>query len=213
MTSNAQPDSVLGWLSALQDGDADAAHCLWVRYYPRLLALAARRLPERIRRTCDEDDIATSAFASFCRAAEQGRLPRIDHRDSLWKILAVMTARKVTAEIRRSKAKKRGCAEVRGESIFEYPHQTGEDGRGIGQVVGREPSPEFVAAVSEQLERLLAALPHSSLRAVAVDKLAGFTNAEIAERLGCVERTVVRKLHLVRAVWQQLQPTDNSQSP
>ena len=33
-------------------------------------------------------------------------------------------------------------------------------------------------------------------------RLAGYTNAEIAEVLACTERKVERKLHVVRLTWQ-----------
>ena len=35
-------------------------------------------------RLADEEDVALSAFDSFCRGAEQGRFPRLDDRDDLW---------------------------------------------------------------------------------------------------------------------------------
>jgi hypothetical protein len=39
------------------------------------------------------------------------------------------------------------------------------------------------------------------LRSVALWKMEGFTNREIAGRLGCVEHTVERKLRVVRQIW------------
>jgi DNA-binding CsgD family transcriptional regulator len=39
------------------------------------------------------------------------------------------------------------------------------------------------------------------LRHVADWKLQGYTNEEIAQRLGCVHRTVERRLNVVRSVW------------
>lgn len=205
MAASERSDSVIEWLSELQAGRREAANELWRRYYPKLIRLAGRRLPSRLRRTCDEEDVAASAFASFCAAAEEGRLPKIDDRDDLWKILAVVAVRKVSAQIRKSRAKKRGEARVRGESVFGVPGN--EDAPpGIAQVVGREPTPEFAAAVSEQIETFLAALPDETLRAVAVDKLAGYSNVEIAQRRRCVERTIARKLNVIRAVWRRIDP-------
>lgn len=200
----ASTDSVMGWMSALQEGDGEAARRLWERYYPKLLSLANKRLPTRLRRACDEHDIATSAFASFCRAAEAGKLPRIDDRDGLWRILATFTARKVTAEIRRNFAQKRGQAKVRGESVFDMPGVDEELG-GIGQIVGREPTPAFAAAIAEQLDRLLSRLTDEVMKNIAIDKLAGYSNGEIAQRLGCVERTVGRKLKIIRELWREME--------
>jgi DNA-directed RNA polymerase specialized sigma24 family protein len=38
-------------------------------------------------------------------------------------------------------------------------------------------------------------------------KLEGYTNAEIAARLGCVTQTVERKLRVIRTVWSNEAPT------
>jgi DNA-directed RNA polymerase specialized sigma24 family protein len=44
-------------------------------------------------------------------------------------------------------------------------------------------------------------LPEGDLRDIAVAKLDGFTNDEIAERLGVQTRTVERKLRTIRELW------------
>jgi len=40
-------------------------------------------------------------------------------------------------------------------------------------------------------------------RQIAQWKLDGYTNAEIAQRLGCGLRTVERRLELIRRIWEQ----------
>jgi len=51
------------------------------------------------------------------------------------------------------------------------------------------------------------------LQDLAGAKLEGYSNAEIAERLGCSERTIERRLHLIREKLQQevIAGHDNSQ--
>jgi hypothetical protein len=56
-------------------------------------------------------------------------------------------------------------------------------------------------------------LPDETLRAVAVDKLAGRSNVEIAQRRRCVERTIARKLNVIRAVWRELDPQAADDAP
>ena len=56
--------------------------------------------------------------------------------------------------------------------------------------------------MQEELQRLMDQLPDDTVRLVAARKLEGWTNADIAGELGVVERTVERKLGLVRACWQ-----------
>jgi DNA-directed RNA polymerase specialized sigma24 family protein len=55
--------------------------------------------------------------------------------------------------------------------------------------------------VAEECGRLLGLLGADDLRAVAVWKLEGCTNAEVAARLGRSVATVERKLARIRAAW------------
>ena len=89
---------------------------------------------------------------------------------------------------------------VRGESAFDSLENP-QGSRGIEQVLGNEPTPELAALTAETCQELLAQLD-DSLRAVVVYRLEGYSNAEIAEKLGCALRTVERKLALVRQRWE-----------
>ena len=60
----------------------------------------------------------------------------------------------------------------------------------VAQVVGREPSPEFAAQLDEEYRRQLDRLDDDGLRQIAVWKMEGYDNDEIARRLGCGVRTV-----------------------
>ena len=84
--------SVSHWIVQLKAGNQAAAQELWEDYFQRLVRLARRRLRGRSRRAADEEDVALSAFDSFCRGAEQGRFPRLTDRDNLWRLLVVITA-------------------------------------------------------------------------------------------------------------------------
>ena len=84
-------DAVTVWLGRLRAGDAAAARPLWDKYFHRLVALARARLRSAPRRAADEEDVALSAFDSFCRNAEAGRFPDLTDRDSLWRLLAAFT--------------------------------------------------------------------------------------------------------------------------
>jgi DNA-directed RNA polymerase specialized sigma24 family protein len=65
------------------------------------------------------------------------------------------------------------------------------------------PTSDEAAALAEAFEHRLAALPDEVLRAVALKKLEGFSNREIAQQLGCAERSVERKLNLIRHLWER----------
>ena len=115
----------------------------------------------------------------------------------------VLTAHKVSDARRREKRQKRGGGRVQGESAWPEAPGEADGGRGIEQVIGAEPTPDFLAEVAEQQQRLLAALGSDELRRVAVWKMEDYSNQEIAEKLGCVERTVERKLKRIRKLWEE----------
>jgi DNA-directed RNA polymerase specialized sigma24 family protein len=200
----ASSASVTTWIDQLRAGNRDAARRLWERYNRHLIGLARKRLCGLgvSRRDSDEEDVALSAFDSFCCAAEQGRFPRLDDRDQLWAVLACITARKALDLRNYQRREKRGGGQVGGESVLDALLGT-EGGDGLGQVVGREPTPEDEAQEAETFRRLLALLPTEELRAIALAKLEGYTNAEIAARQRCALATVERRLGTIRAVWKK----------
>ena len=57
--------------------------------------------------------------------------------------------------------------------------------------------------VVDEYRRLRDRLAGEALRQVLDLRLQGYTREEIAERLGCAERTVRRKLELIREAWLQ----------
>lgn len=180
-------ESVTHWLGQLKAGDPAAAGPLWRRYFPRLVALARARLANFPRRIADEEDVALSAFDSFCRDAAAGRLPRLDGRDDLWRVLLLITGQKAVDLVRRESADKRGA----GASVASD----------LASLAGAEPTPEFAALVADEFRRLLDMLPDADLKALAVWKLEGHSNEEVAARWGCVPRTVERRLKLIRSLW------------
>ena len=78
-----------------------------------------------------------------------------------------------------------------------------DEGPGLEQIIGSEPTPEFAAQVAEECQRLLSRLGDAELRQIAVWKMEAYSNKEIAAKLGCVVRTVERKLGLIRTLWSQ----------
>jgi len=189
--------SVTRWVAALKGGDLAAAQPLWERYHRQLVTLARRKLQASRRRAADEEDVVQSAFHSFFRGVARGRFPQLNDRDNLWRLLVVITARKALDQLGREHARRRGgCAVPGGLRI-----SPGWDETALAQVVGEEPTPEFAAEVAEECRRLLDRLGDETLRQVAVWKMEGYTNDEIASRLDCSRRTVTLKLGAIRVIW------------
>lgn len=189
--------SVTHWIYELKSGHPHAAQRLWERYYERLVRLARVELHGCNRRVSDEEDVALSVFDAFCRAAENGRFPDLADRDSLWRLLVRMAARKAIDLRRHETRKRRGGGEIRGESALG-PAGRSEDAQAIAEVVGDLPTPEFCAIMSEQIQNLMAILNDDQLRELALGKMEGYTNDEMAQRLGCSLRTIERRLRLIR---------------
>jgi RNA polymerase sigma factor (sigma-70 family) len=188
-------ESTTFWLRELQAGNREAAQELWQRYYHRLVAAARKRLAggRLARSAIDESDIAQSAFARFYQAAEQGRFPQLNDRNDLWRLLLMITERRIASRLRQQNCAKR-------------MHQQSERSYSAGpinvaDIAGDEPSPEFCAAAVESIHVLLNQLNDSTLRDLAVMKMEGYTNQEIALRLDCSLSTVERKLRRIRHGW------------
>lgn len=197
----SEPGSITGYIRAIQEGDLAAATPLWHRYYGRLVGLARKGLRDVPRRALDEDDVVVSAFDSFCRGAEHGRFPDLHDRDDLWQILVMLTARKAANEVKHELRQRRGAGRVRGDSAFMNSAISWTGDIGIDQVAGSEPTPEFAAQVAQQCQGLLERLEEPSLIEIAIAKLEGYRNDEIAQRLAVHTRTVERKLRIIREIW------------
>jgi DNA-directed RNA polymerase specialized sigma24 family protein len=172
----------------------------WNAYFARLIAVARSRLRAAPRAAADEEDVALSAFDSFCRGAEAGRFPRLDDRDDLWRVLFVITDRKAAGQARREGREKRGGGRVVQVSAVGSGEGSGADV--LGGVAAPGPSPEFAAQLVEECERLLSNLNDGKLRQLAIWKMEGFANAEIAEKLSVSVPTIERKLARIRNIWQ-----------
>jgi len=187
------------WILHLAEGDADVAEKIWNDYFGKLVRLAKRKLEGVSTRDCDEEDVAISAMNSFYQGLAQHKFEHLHNRDDLWKLLVTITARKATAKRRAYFAQKRGGRQVRGESIFGYQEDRQD---GLDQILGTEPTPELALEVAENCRLMLDQLQDETLRQIALWSLEGYHPPEIAEKLGCVRRTVERKLERIREIWE-----------
>src|SRR4051812_37288342 len=107
--ANDHEGSVTRLIDALGGDEVDsAAMQLWERYFDQLVRLACSRLKTAPRGVVDEEDVALSAFNSFCQGAAEGRFPRLGDRGELWRLLVTITARKAAGHLRRERAQRRG---------------------------------------------------------------------------------------------------------
>jgi DNA-directed RNA polymerase specialized sigma24 family protein len=194
--------SITYWVQQLQAGQRQAAQRLWEAYFTRLVGLTRAKLRAGPRRAADEEDVALSAFDSFCRAAEQGRFPRLEDRDDLWQLLVLIASRKAANLITHERRQKRGGGKAV-QSLDEPAGADSDAGALFGELIGREPDPALATQVAEECQRLLDVLGSEELRQVALAKLEGRTNAEVAADPGRAIGTVERKLKLIRGIWDR----------
>jgi DNA-directed RNA polymerase specialized sigma24 family protein len=187
--------SVSQFFDAMRAGDSAAAHKLWERFFPRLHALARKALAGRPQRATDAEDAVQSAFASFFRRAREGAFGAGLDRGDLWSLLGVIAVRKARRQARREAAAKRGGGRVLDEAALAGP----DDLAALDALAAR-PAADF----DLHCEELLGQLHDDELRTVALLRLLGHKNREIAELLECTERKVERKLNLIRLSWKQL---------
>jgi DNA-directed RNA polymerase specialized sigma24 family protein len=191
--------SVSYWISRLKEGERAAVQRLWEGYFRRLVGLVRAKLRSAPRQAADEEDVALSAFDSFCRAAKQGRFPRLQDRDDLWQLLVLIAVRKAANLVNHEHRQKRGGGKVVHASAL--PGGDEGDGPLFADLIGREPDPALDAEVAEECRRLLRCLDDPELKQVALWKMEGDTHAEIAAKLGCRPRTVERMLKVIRRTW------------
>ena len=174
------------------ESDESAVMQLWQRYFPKLVSLAHKTFAYVPHRVEDANDVAQNALVSFWKQLSKGGVAESLDRNSLWKLLATITVRKVRGEFRRDSAKKRGGGRV--QPFSELPHSKTEQIEDVLRVV---PYHEFDLACEEWINLL-----PDDHRQFAILRLFGCTNKEIAVELDCTERKVERKLHRIRAIWQ-----------
>lgn len=173
-------------LARWRDGDHRAAQVLVDRYLARLTALARSRLSRKLARRLDAEDVVLSAWRSFFIATERGRITVPDD-DNLWPLLVTLTLRKLRRQSAKHHSERR---DIDREQSF------GSES-GWPFAIANDPSPDEAAALTDELEYLLALLAPQD-RAIASRRLRGDEPMRIAAETGCSERTIRRAMQRFR---------------
>lgn len=180
-------NSVTIWLNQLRMGNELAATKLWNQFFERMRAVAADRL--RLRpgfASLDEEGAALSAFDVFIRSLQDGEFSELNNRDELWRLLVTITLRKANRQLEKEGTQKRGGVFAI-HSIEDY---------------GEIKAESTLVMATDECEHLLNILGDEELQQVAIWKLEGYTNDEIAHQLGSTKRTVQRMTAGIRSIWQ-----------
>jgi RNA polymerase sigma factor (sigma-70 family) len=191
--------SVTTWIARVKSGESLAAQRLWERYLSQLVQVARSRLAGSPQQVADADDAVIVAFEKFLRYAKEGRFPRLDDRYDLWQVLLMVTDQAAVDQRRQSTAAKRGSAVTRSLAAMRGANP---DSESQWQPASLDPTPEFAVATTEQCRRLLALLDDQERR-IALAKVHGLTNEEIAEKEEVSLRGIERKLSIIRKIWSR----------
>lgn len=175
-------------ITGLRDGDQRICADFYARYRPLLERLASKNLESGVLRRTGPEDVAHSACRTFLRRVHGGQFD-LDGDDSLWNLLCAITVAKARKKARFHLAKKRGLDR---EATSGAPDADPTDG-----LAAWEPSPADAVEFADQFEHLLSDLDDEARRMVCL-RLESRTQEEIADALGCSERTVRRILARVQ---------------
>ena len=192
MTQNDDP--ITAWLAAAADGDAEAQGKIWDKFESEIREVAGDCLGAISRSDSDEEDIIVRVMKSLFMRLEDGRLRRPAHRGELHNLLFSMTKKKSAEVVRAKTAKKRQLPRVGDTSQLDE----------LDQHSSNESSPFDLIAEAEAITKLVAALPTDVLKQTAMLRITGATHAEIAQELGCTERTIELRMKRIREIARQL---------
>lgn len=177
-------------LKRVQQGEADAAMALYLRYARRLHMLAERQTGADLAARLDPEDVVQSVFRTFFRRASAGMYD-IPDGDELWKLFLVIALNKIRRKGNYHRAAKRDVrATGRIEELAAEPHSGSTD-------------EEAVRILQLTISDALAGLGESEARVVTL-RIEGYEVQEIAERTGRARRTVERILQRFRKQLDQV---------
>ena len=175
----------------LRDGNTQVINEFFAEYGGMLHRLADQRLPAGVRRRIGPEDVVQSACRTFLRRAQEGEF-ELGDSDALWRLLCAITLTKMKEQTRFHMRQKRGLqrevalSTPADASMADFEH------------VAPGPSPSDEAAFADTFRQALDGLNEEE-RQIVEWRLQEFTQDEIAEKLGCSERTIRRVLKKVEA--------------
>ena len=169
---------------------------LFDRFATRLVALARGHLDVRLQHKIDPEDVVQSVYKSFLLRYKDLRLDD-ESAGGLWSLLTLITLRKCADRVRYYRAESRDLAREARQASRDDISEPWRD------AVGREPTPDHAAVLTETVESLLRGLTVQE-RPIVELSLQGYTTQEIGERLARAERSVRRLRERVRRHLERL---------
>jgi DNA-directed RNA polymerase specialized sigma24 family protein len=191
--------SVTDHLGRAKLGESFAQFQLWQRYVERLVRLARANLLNAANAVAEPEDIALEVFNDLLVGLEQNRFRKLNDRNDLWRVLLMLTKRRSIDELRKSNSKKRNCR----QNALATHNLAIQDVASLGQdqLSSEEPTPDEAVLLKEEVSMRINSLEDATLKSIALAKMAGHDNQEIAQRMDISLRSVERKLAIIRRRW------------
>lgn len=181
-------------LNLWRAGDEAAARKLFDTYVDRLVALARRRISQRLASRIDPEDIVQSVFRTFFGRVKAGQF-HIEDQNDLCKLLTRITVHKTLRQVAFHKAAKRDPNQetAQGDHSREM----------MMELLDREPTPDVAVAFLMEFEHLLGKLkPYE--RQIVEMRMEGYSNDEIVEKLDLkYDRKIRRVIERIRGMAEQ----------
>jgi len=155
--------------------------------------IAEKQLPAGLKRRVGAEDVVQSACRTFFRRA-QGSEFQLEDSENLWRLMCAITLTKVREQMRFHLRKKRSLQN-------ELPLTPVGETESVAafEPVADEQSPAEALEFAEQFQQIMTGLDREEQQVIDL-KLQDLSNDDVAEQLGCSERTVRRILKKVQAV-------------
>lgn len=179
------------FVDGLRQGHPEACHRFWDDFGEAMKRLADRRISPSMQRRVDSEDVVQSVCRTFFRRAHEGEF-LVEDQNSLWRLLCAITVAKTRMHIRHHKRQRRDV------SCEQHLDTVQSDGNSVvPELSSEETQPDEQAAFADQFRHLMQQLDEEETQVLEL-RLQQATNAEIAEKLRCSERTVRRILERVK---------------
>lgn len=164
------------------------------QFMDRMIRLAQSKLPARLNRRVDAEDIVQSVFMSFFHRNKTQKFD-IGSSNDLWRLLAAMTYRKTMTAIEFHSRQRRDYARE-SENTKKSSHLP-------LKIKSDDPTASAIAVMVELLDQILEQLPNEHQRILQL-RLEDYSIDEIADKAQVSTRTVNRALKSARQIALEL---------
>lgn len=200
--SGSEAGSISMAAAQFRQGDELAGEKLGEFFWKRVAGLARHKLNQRVvpSQEVGASDVAQDALLAFFRALRANRYEYLSDRDGLWALLAKITSNRV-ADFKRRQMRRAACVLAVPVDSALSPQEQENQQHLVEMAADGRPT---AADEAEYAEACLAACQSVLVRLnerqnyIVLGKAAGMTNAQLAQKLECTERTVELNLAAIR---------------